>query len=350
MAQALNFPPVLFVFLLTAPHGFSIDPSKTDPATPWTKPQALKSGDTIAFAAPAGPADMKLVLDYSEKLKEAGLIPLIPPGLDGRKQGYLGGTDEQRATELNQLFGDPKVKAIFPVRGGYGLTRILDKLDYEALRKNPKIITGYSDLTALHLAIAKKCHLVTFHAPMPMRDLKNDEKEPNRFAGSSFRRALLGSSYPVGQIGYTIDVPADYQPQMLAGGKARGRLLGGNLTLICSTLGTPYAIQPEGAILFIEDVNEAPYRVDRSLSQLRLAGVLDKISGLVVGSFSTKTPEEGKDIDRVIKDYFGKARYPVITHFPVGHIPLNATLPHGGLVELDGEKAVLKVLENPVKP
>jgi muramoyltetrapeptide carboxypeptidase len=292
---------------------------------------------------------MAPLLEYKKRLEKAGYKVLLPDGLGGRKSGYLGGTDEERAAELNALIRDPKVRGIFPVRGGYGLTRILDRIDYAALRKNPKVITGYSDLTALHLAVARWARVVTFHSPMPMRDLSQEDRPEFAFAAASFRRAVFAGEYSKGQKGYTVLTPAGSGPRKLVGGKARGRLLGGNLTLICSTLGTPYALQPEGVILFVEDVNEAPYRVDRMLSQLRLAGVLKAVSGVVVGSFSGKGPGEAKELDRVLREYFGALKVPVLMNFPVGHTPLNATLPEGGLVELDADNAVLRLLENPVK-
>lgn len=315
----------------------------------WLVPPALKPGDTIAYAAPAASAEMPTLRTYADQLEKAGYKVLIPKGIENRKQGYLGGTDDERADELNRLIRDPKVRAILPVRGGYGLTRIIDRLDYDALRKDPKIITGYSDLTALHLAVARHSRLVTFHSPMPMRDLWQEKNPEYAFGIRSFRRAVFADQYPKGQSGFPIAVPDDHKLTTLVGGVARGRLFGGNLTLICSTLGTPYAIQPEKAILFFEDVNEAPYRVDRSLSQLRLAGVLDRVSGVIVGSFTNKEPEDGKEIERVIREYFGKMKVPVLLNFPVGHTPRNATLPHGAMVELDADKHLLRVLENPVR-
>jgi muramoyltetrapeptide carboxypeptidase len=314
----------------------------------WIKPPALKPGDTIAFVAPAGPAELAPLLEYKKQLEKSGYSVLMPAGIE-RKNGYLAGTDDERASELNFVIRDPKVRAIFAVRGGFGLTRILDLIEYGALRKDPKIITGYSDLTALHLAVARKAGVITFHAPMPMRDLWQGDQEKFAFAASSFRRAVFADKYTKGQSGYVVAVPEDAKPAKLNGGKARGRLLGGNLSLICATLGTPYALEPKGAILLVEDVNEAPYRVDRMLSQLRLAGVLDAVAGVVVGNFTVKEAAEAKDIDRVLREYFGALRVPVIMNFPVGHVARNATLPHGGLVEVDGDNGVLRVIENPVQ-
>ena len=326
-------------------------PCAQDPKTSadWVRPPALKPGDTIAFVAPAGPAELPPLRAYAAQLEKGGYRVIVPQGIEHRKSGYLAGTDEERAAELNRMIRDPKVRAIFPVRGGYGLTRILDRIDYAALREDPKIITGYSDLTALHLAVARQVRLVTFHSPMPMSSLWQGDKPEFAFAAESFRRAVFADQYKRGETGYTIAVPRDARPVKLVGGTARGRLVGGNLTLICATLGTPYALQPRGAILFVEDVNEAPYRVDRSLSQLRLAGVLDDVAGVVVGSFSSRDPADAVELDRVLREAFGKLKVPVIVKFPVGHTPINATLPHGGLVELDADRSLLRLLEDPVR-
>ena len=312
----------------------------------WVRPPALKPGDTIAFVAPSGPAEMPPLRRYAEILEKAGYKVLIPEGIvrDGKR------SDAERADELNAAIRDPKVRAIFPVRGGYGLTRIVDRIDYAALRKDPKIVTGFSDLTALHLAIARKARLVSFHAPMPMSHLAQGDKPEFAFEAASFRRAVFADQYGKGASGYTIAYPADGKPVKLVGGIARGRLLGGNLSLICATVGTPYAIEPKGAILFIEDTNEPPYRVDRYLSQLRLAGVLDAVSGVVIGSFGGKDPSEAAEIGGVVREYFEKAKVPVVIKFPVGHTPRNATLPHGGLVELDADRGGLRLLEDPVRP
>jgi muramoyltetrapeptide carboxypeptidase len=319
-------------------------------ATAWRKPPALRPGDTIAFVAPAGPAQSAAPLrEYASRLGKAGYKVVIPDGI-ARRSGFLAGTDDERAAELNAAIRDPKVRAIFPVRGGYGLTRILDRIDYAALRKDPKIVTGYSDLTALHLAIARHARVVSFHSPMPLSDLAK-AGEKYAFAAASFRRALFADQYEKGVEGYAVGAPAGGpRPVKLVGGKARGRLMGGNLTLVCSTLGTPYAVRPEGAVLLLEEVNEAPYRVDRSLSQLRLAGVLGKVAGVIVGDFRAKDEGEARETDRVLRGYLGGLKVPVVMNFPAGHVAHNATLPHGALVEIDGDAAAVRVAEDPVVP
>jgi muramoyltetrapeptide carboxypeptidase len=322
-----------------------------EPATeemPWLKARGLKPGDTIALIAPAGPAELTPLRKYAALLEKDGYQVLLPAGGE-RKVGYLGGSDDQRAEEFNAALRDPKIRAIMPVRGGFGLTRILDQIDYAALREDPKIVTGFSDLTAFHLAAARKARVVTFHSPMPMHELWNEAK-PYAFAAASFRRAIFAASYPKGETGYVVAMPDDQPaPVKLVGGIARGRLVGGNLTLICSTLGTPYQIEAKGNLLFLEDTNEAPYRIDRSLSQLRLAGVLDDVSGVILGEFTAKNAEEAKDIDRVLHEYFGKAKVPVLMNFPIGHQPHNATLPLGASAELESGKGTLRLLENSVR-
>lgn len=311
------------------------------------RPQALKPGDTIAIVAPAGPVDVEKLKVYVTQLEQAGYRVQMSETI-GRKSTYLAGTDDERVNELNQAIRDSQVRAIFPARGGYGLTRILDKIDYEALAKDPKVIIGYSDLTALHLAVARHVGLVTFHSPMPMSDLWKGRAPEVSYAGDLFLRTLEQSRYSSGTVGYEIPYPANHRPEALAKGKATGRLLGGNLTLITATLGTEYAIQPQGIVLFLEDIEEAPYRVDRMLSQLRLCGVLEQVSGVVLGDFTYKNGSEKKQMEAVFRDYFDGAKYPVIWNFPVGHIAENATLPQGVLVELDADTLSLRLLENPV--
>jgi muramoyltetrapeptide carboxypeptidase len=335
---------VLFVCFLSA----SASQGQEIPADEWRNPPALKPGDTVMFIAPAAPVELPPIVEYARRLEKAGYKTRIPKGID-RKMGYLAGSDEERAAELNAAIRDPKVRAIFPCRGGYGLTRILDRIDYAALRNDPKILIGFSDLTALHLAVARQARVITFHSPLATRGLWQDYKK-YAFAASSFQRAIFADRYVKGETGYTIEVPEELpRPVKLVGGKARGRLLGGNLTLICSTLGTPYAIQPKGAILFIEDVNEAPYRIDRHLSQLRLAGILNAVAGIIVGSFLSREPKDEKEFDRLFREYFGTMKVPVVLGFPIGHSARNATLPHGALAELDADKAALRLLENPVR-
>ena len=321
---------------------------------PWKKPAALKPGDTIAFVAPAGAVggDLSRIQSYAKQLESAGYKVRVTPGVEARRLRYLAGTDEERAAEVNAAFRDPEVRGVFAVRGGYGLTRIIDKLDYDALRKDPKVVTGFSDLTALHLACAAKARVVTFHSPLVLTSL--DKTTPDvAFANDAFRRAVFADRYSKHEFGYPIPVTTDgLKPAKLVGGTARGRLVGGNLSLIVATMGTPYAIQPKGNILFLEDVSEPPYRIDRYLSQLRLAGVLDQVAGVVLGQFtnekSDRQPTDPTTTDEVLTEYFGKLKVPVLKNFPMGHVAQNATFPHGATAELDADSLTLRLVENPV--
>lgn len=328
-------------------------------ATRPIKPAPLQPGDTIAFIAPAGELNQERMTLAKQRLEEMGFVIKQRDDLF-RQWGYLAGSDEQRAAEIMDAFTDPDVDAIFPGTGGYGTTRILDKLDYKTIRRNPKILIGFSDVTALHLAINRKAGLVTFHSPNPQYGLGSEDNF-TEFSGQYFWRALMKSSYYDADgnkrpAGWSYEINGDVpQPKVIAKGKARGRLIGGNFSLVAATMGTPYEIQTRGRILFLEDVSEAPYRIDRYLSTLRLAGKLDHVHGVILGKF-TRTQKEGDDpspfsVEQVFEQYFADADYPVIYDFPAGHFAQNATLPIGALVELEAtdEGCKVTVLEDPVK-
>jgi muramoyltetrapeptide carboxypeptidase len=347
LGRNLIIAPLVALCLSQAEHSVG-----QQPAGDWIKPPALRSGDTIAFVAPSGPVNVAQLQEYARALDRDGFRVILPSGID-RREGYLAGSDEQRANELNAMIRDPDVRAIFPARGGYGLTRILDRLDYQALRDNPKIIIGYSDITALHLAVARKAKVVTFHSPVPLSNLYQGHLPQFAYAEALFRRAILSSEYQEQASGYRITSVAGSQtataePQTLVGGKAQGRLVGGNLTLISATMGTEYEIDPQGGLLFLEDVDEAPYRVDRMLSQLRLSGVLEKVAGVILGDFSHQEGATQVEMQGVLRSYFANSGYPVIWKFPLGHVPCNATLPIGVMAEMDADQCWIQLLENPV--
>jgi len=311
----------------------------------WIKPAALRKGDTIAFVAPAGPADAEKVAKAKDKFESLGFRVSIPPTLATRRDRYLAGTDEERAAEFNAAVKDDRVRAIFAIKGGFGLTRMLDRIDYPAVRANPKIICGFSDLTALHLAIARKCRLVTFHSPMPQYGLFRDD-DGFGYSGDLFWRTLRADAYASPTEGYEIPLPAGRpKPICLVPGTAKGRLVGGNLSLVAATIGTPYEIEATGNILLLEDTGEKGYRVDRMLSQLRLAGLLDRFAGAILGTFDGT---DEKELDAIANEYFGRRKIPVLTNYPVGHTSYNATLPHGSVVELDAKALAVRVVEPPV--
>jgi muramoyltetrapeptide carboxypeptidase len=319
-------------------------------------PRALLPGDTITIIAPAGDLDRNRIERAVTRLEEMGFRVKLPPDLY-RRRGYLAGTDEDRAAELMAAFLDPQVDAIFCGGGGFGTTRILDLLDYDVIRRNPKVFTGFSDITGLHLAFQRQCRLVTFHSPVASYGLGSPDN-PSSFSLDYFWRALLLEQYvnasgePLPP-GYTYDPRPDNPPiQTISPGRARGRLTGGNLTLVNTLMGTPYEVETKGRILFLEDRNEEPYRIDRFLSQLRLAGKLDELAGVVLGVFidcDAKTGSTSLTLEQIFTDYFEHSGIPVIWNWPVGHYRYNATLPLGVMAELDSDRRTLRLLENPVE-
>ena len=359
----------------TAREGGGIDARRTSqmPPTPgrWAEstrlemvwPKRLLPGDTIAFVAPAGELDRERMALARQRLEQRGYKVVQRDDLFA-SEGYLAGSDERRAEELMRAFLDPEVDAIFPGTGGYGTMRILDRLDYRAIRQHPKLLIGFSDITGLHAALNRRAGLITWHSPNPMWGMGNpDGMTP--FSERWFFRAVEASSAEgsSGDDSYAIEqetpLPEGSSPIVgWGGGKARGRLVGGNLSLISALEGTPYAIDTRGAILVIEDVREAPYRVDRMLRQLELAGKLAVLRGAVLAQFTRNYDREDEQrredprftVDGVLRQYFAERGIPVLSNFPLGHAERNATLPLGGLVEIDADRATLTVLDGEPTP
>jgi muramoyltetrapeptide carboxypeptidase len=250
------------------------------------------------------------------------------------REGYLAGDDGLRLADLNAALADDSVDAIWCIRGGYGVMRILETVDYAALRRRPKPIIGYSDITALHAAVATRCEVVTFHGPTARGVLST-------FSRRSLESALSGAD----------SCGVAENAETLHSGRARGRLVGGNLALLCALSGTPFAPSYDDAILVVEDVNEPVYRIDRMLTQLRLAGVLAKCRGLIFGQFTdipSDSPEESLG-SRTLEDILGEVadafRIPCVAGAPVGHVADQWTLPLGANAELDADARALRILE-----
>ena len=315
------------------------------------KPPALLVGDTIAFCAPSGFLDSVRMSLAKTRLEEKGFY-IIREDSIYRRWGYLAGTDAQRASELMSYFKDKSVRAIFPGTGGYGSTRILSMLDYDIIKSNPKIFIGFSDITALHIAFNQLANLITFHTPNPMYGL-GSKKGLDPISELYFWSLLMNSN------DYNYEIPFDLygdslKVQTMVPGIASGKLVGGNLSLICSTMGSVYEAKTMGSILFIEDVGEAPYRIDRYLSELKLAGKLDLVNGIIIGRFSrreTEAPDRSTDFQmhQVFQQYFSKMKVPVIFNFPSGHGSKNVSLPLGCIVEINTDDETFKVLESPIK-
>ena len=313
-------------------------------------PKALQKGDTLALVAPASPVKRRRIELAIERLEALG-FRIKTYGDLYRKHGYLAGDDATRAEELMAAFADPEVAAILPARGGTGVTRLLDLLDYNVIRKNPKIVAGFSDITALHLALQSQTGLVTFHSPHPMDGIGVPDGLSD-LSARTYWRALLAEEYG-NESGYEIPLTDQERESIvtLFPGKATGRIVGGNLALIVALMGTPYEIDTNENILLLEDINEQPYRIDRALSQLKLAGKLDTLAGVLLGQFTrceAPVDDKSQTLEEVFQDYFGELGIPVLQNFPTGHCRDNATLPLNVDVEMDSGERRIKVLENPV--
>ena len=323
------------------------------PAREVILPKPLQPGDTIMMVAPAGALDRERVGTAAERLRAMGFRVIVPDDLF-RRRGYLAGTDRQRADELMRAFTDPEIDAVFPGTGGYGTTRILELLDYDQIAANPKMLIGFSDITGLHVAIGQRCNLATVHSPNPMWGLGSPDGMPV-FAADHFW-PMVRPDAPL-RIPYTYPVSDEFgPPTVYAEGAAEGRLVGGNLSLVAAMVGTPFEAETDGKVLFLEDVREAPYRVDRMLRQLKSAGLLDSPAAVILGQFHRCQREDHEDdddtpglsLDRVFRDYFEGAPYPVVGNFPAGHVPDHASLPMRCRYRVDGGKVTL--LELPYEP
>lgn len=315
---------------------------------PVVRPPKLIQGNRIALVAPAGPLLEKDDLSRAEALCRAlGYHPVLGRSADAR-HGYLAGTDQQRLTDLNTALTDPSIDAIWCIRGGYGSIRILEGVDYRAIAERPKALIGFSDITALLNAVTRLTGVVTFHGPVARSSMP-------AFSRWHFERVLTRNE-AAGRLGRIPGPPDVLLPQenrivTLRGGVAEGRLAGGNLTLLQCLIGTPYLPDLAGAILFLEDVGEDLYRVDRMLAHLRLIGALRLLAGALIGRF-TGLERAGRDgalgFDEVLATYFEPLGIPVAYGFPVGHIDAQWTLPLGVLARLDADSGEVELLESAV--
>ena len=292
----------------------------------------LPPGSLIGVIAPAGPTQPESLVAVPALYERFGYRVRIFPGCTLRT-GYLAGDDDARLADIHAALADGEVAALHCMRGGYGAMRLLDRIDTALLRAHPKLLIGYSDITALH-ALWALHGLPTLHAPMATSDLVR----PGREADAQALFALLRGGLRAGTVLAPALLP---QPHVRVPGQARGRLIGGNLSLVAALLGTRWAWPAEGAILFLEDVSEELYRVDRLLTQLRLAGVLSAVAGLVLGSFT-----ESESPDALLREFLLPLGKPVLSGWPSGHGTPNLPLPLGVMVDLDAQAGTLTVLED----
>lgn len=293
-------------------------------------PPLLTAGAHVALVSPAGPFRDDAELDRAKaNVRRYGWEPVVMTNTRAR-DGYLAGSDEQRARDINAAINDREIQGIWCVRGGYGAMRILDALDYATMKREPKTVIGYSDVTALHAAFGIKSNLVTYHGPTARQTIPP-------FAFESLKNAVALGKDPCGVMQNAVT---------LRGGRAKGRLVGGNLALLTALAGTAYAPDYRGAILVIEDVNEAHYRLDRMLVTLHLAGALSGLAGIVFGRFTDIPKEFGDEewsLKRVLADTAARAGVPCVSGAPFGHIDDQWTIPIGAMAELDADARTLCV-------
>lgn len=313
------------------------------------KPKALKKGAAIGVISPSSPSESPFeVVRAKEYLENMGYCVIIGKNVNKTK-GFTAASEEERASDINEMFERDDIDAIFVTQGGYGSAQLVDKLDYEMIKKHPKIFTGFSDITSLHLAFEKYCDLVTFHGPGMARF--NDE-DLTEYTKKQFFKALEGEE-PVGEIKL-----ADPKKWLwsFGEGSVEAPVVGGNLTLITASLGTPYEIDCKGKILFIENLDTEPWIFDHDLCHMRNAGKLDDCVGILVGECFNCVPFDYKpgyycdiSLDDVLTYYLKPLGKPVLYGLPMGHTDDLATLPLGVMCRLDADRKTFTVLEKGVK-
>ncbi len=297
------------------------------------KPPRLKPGARIGIVAPAGCIDSKALQQGIEAITAEGFEVELGAGIYARK-GYLAGDPARRAADLMTYFRRPDIDAIFCARGGFGSVQLLPYLQSE-LTEFPKIFSGYSDITILLNWFYQTCGMVTFHGPMVAEDLARGLSDQAR---AYFWRVLRGEIDH-----WSIPLTASVRP-----GVVEAEMIGGCLSMLVTTLGTPYEINPRGKLLFMEDVGERPYRLERMLTQLKMAGKLDQVAGVVFGDFTRCEDDGPRDFLEIVAELFHDAPYPVALGMKAGHGEENLALPFGARMRLDGGDSTLALIESPV--
>jgi len=308
------------------------------------KPPHLRPGDTVGLINPAWAVYEESDLEIVKEIVIAlGLKYTLGKHVLDR-YGYFAGRDEDRAADVNAMFADPSVNCILAVRGGWGCNRILPLLDYDLMSKSPKVIIGYSDVTSLLIAIYARCNMVTFHGPVGISTW-------NQFSVDYFKRILFGGEAVTMQNPTTTGdslVQTKDRIGTITPGVVRGRLVGGNLSILASMVGSQFLPDWKDAILFLEDDGEKIYRVDRMLTQLKLSGILDQISGVVFGKCTNCGPDEGYGsltLEEVLNDHIRPLRIPAWSGAMIGHVENKFTMPLGVQAEIDAERGTIQMLE-----
>ena len=299
-------------------------------------PNSLYPGARVALVAPSSAVPEDRLSPAVEAVKALSLEPVVYPSCYfDNHHGYFAADDGQRAKDLQDAFADPSIQGIWCIRGGYGAGRLLPLLNWRGIARHPKLFCGYSDVTALHIALNQCCRLVTYHTPMPSTELYQPVHD---FTTTYLRRALFGA--------LTGPLPLGQEVAALAPGRASGPLCGGNLSLICDSLGTPWEIDIKGKLLFLEDIGEKTYRIDGMLTQLRNAGKLDQCAGILLGAWTDclpEYPEKTLTLEENFRELILPAGKPVLAGLPAGHVLPTLSLPLGATAVMDADAKKLEV-------
>ncbi|MBZ5202089.1 LD-carboxypeptidase [Planomicrobium chinense] len=301
-----------------------------------TLPRRLKKGDTVGIISPSSPPNLENLKKALPFLESLGLNIKMGKSVEA-KNGHLAGTDDDRLTDLHAMFEDPEIAGIICAGGGYGAARYTDRIDFQMIKENPKVFWGYSDITFLHTAIGEYAELVTFHGPMLASDVGKET-----FHERSAR--MFGQLFGPFELYYSEEISP---LTALAGGVAQGELVGGNLSLIRSGIGTKFELDVKGKILLIEDIDEEPYQVDELLNHLKMARKFDEVAGIVIGDFKNAEPknkERSLTLDEVLDDYFKDLKVPVVKGFKIGHCEPHFSVPLGVQARLDADDKTLTIL------
>ncbi|MFJ7736332.1 LD-carboxypeptidase [Lysinibacillus sp. NPDC097287] len=306
-------------------------------------PKALKKGDTIALISASGATPSEKLPRAIESIEKLGFKVVVGETCRAR-HGYLAGSDELRAKEINLMFQDPTIDGIFCIRGGYGATKILSRLDFEMIKENPKVFAGYSDVTALHIAFNQKCDFVTYHTPMPSTEFIRSDMDD--YTWGYFINSVMDTS----RSGYFLDNPPTLRMTTLVAGEATGQLIGGNLTLVTASLGTSYEIDTKGKILFLEDIDESEHRIDRMLTQLKLAGKFDEVAGILLGAWTNcgpenpSQPEHCLSLQTIFNEILVQFNKPILMDIACGHCLPTMTLPLGRTIKFNADTQIIEVI------
>lgn len=293
------------------------------------RPKPLTIGDKIGLIGASSPVGQDRIEPSIKAMEDLGFEVTLGESCRGY-HGFLSGNDEMRAKDINQMFKDKSIKGIFALRGGYGAARLLNLLDYNMIKKNPKVFAGYSDVTALHNVFNEKCNLITFHTPMAATELY---KGIDDYTMDYFKKNIF-SNEPLG----ILKNPKCQEIKTLVSGKAEGKLVGGNLTIIASTMGTPYELDTKGKILFLEDVDESPYRIDRMLLHLKQCGKFKDAEGIILGSWTgceSKETKKSLSLMEIFEELITPENKPTIYNLACGHCMPTMSIPLGANVKID---------------